>query len=129
MRYALFTMLFINLGCATIIQSGPDRIPVSSAPEGAKISLDGVIVGKTPMVVDVPRHSDGIFRIESEGFEPVTIDRDKVMSGWIWGNLILGGGFGIIIDLITSNQGHYQSEPISVNMTAIRNPANSKTEK
>lgn len=121
MKYLMTALLFSSFGCATIIQPGPDRISVDSRPEGAKIYLDDKIVGVTPMVVELPRDSEAVFRIEKEGYESTSVDRDKVMSGWVMGNLILGGPIGIAIDLAAHNQGHYSSEPITVNLAEKAN--------
>lgn len=112
MRLAL-TLLAVSLlsGCATIFQHGPDRIPVDSDPQGANVYLDDELVGKTPMVIYVPHAADGKFRIEKSGFQSVTVNRDKVLSGWVFADLY-GFPIGFIVDLATHNQGHYQEAPI-----------------
>lgn len=112
-------LFFILVGCATILQPGPDRIPVNSIPmQGAKVYLDGLLVATTPTTVDVPRKSECVIRIEMEGYEPIVIDRDKNVNGWFFGNLLIGGVIGITVDLITHNQGGYSEEPIVVELKA-----------
>ena len=112
-------LLFIVAGCATILQPGPDRIPVDSIPmKGAKIYLDGQLVATTPATIDVPRKSECVIRIEMDGYEPIVIDRDKNVNGWFFGNLLIGGVIGITVDLITHNQGGYSEEPIVVELKA-----------
>ena|SRR3990167_3288302 len=109
----------IYTGCATIVASGPDSVPVSTTPGGAKVYLDGNLVGQTPTVVSINRKGEGIIRLELDGYEPVTIDRDKVLNGWFLGNIILGGLIGITIDLVTSNQGKYSEEPVYAQLTPV----------
>ncbi|MDP2036451.1 MAG: PEGA domain-containing protein [Ignavibacteria bacterium] len=116
--FGLF-LLLVLVGCATIIQPGPDRIPVSSIPiQGAKVYLDGKLVATTPTVVDVPRKSECVIRVELEGYEPVEIDRDKSLNGWFIGNLLIGGVIGITVDLIAHNQGGYSEEAVVVELKA-----------
>ena len=114
------TLIFALLvGCATILQPGPDLIPVDSSPlKGAKIYLDNLLVGFTPTVIYVPRASECVIRIELEGYETVTIDRDKNLNGWFLGNILIGGIIGITVDLIAHNQGGYSEQPISVELKA-----------
>lgn len=108
----LLIVLIMSSACATIIQPGPDRVHVNSNPEGAKVYLDGQPIGVTPMVVDIARKSEGIIEIKKDGYEPMTVDRDKVASGWFFGNLLLGGVIGMGVDLATHNQGKYSEEPV-----------------
>ncbi len=127
--FVFVLILFLTLlGCATIFQAGPDRIPVNSTPmQGAKVYLDGQLVATTPTTIDVPRKSECVIRIEMEGYEPIVIDRDKNLNGWFLGNILLGGVIGMSIDLITHNQGGYSEEPIVVELKAKTASGESKT--
>lgn len=121
-------LFLIFVGCATIMRPGPDRIPVDSYPKrGARVYLDGELVGVTPVTVAVPRKSECVIRVELDGYHPVIIDRDKKLNGWFLGNLLLGGLIGITVDLVTSNQGLYSQEPIVVQLTAISEDERSET--
>ena len=112
--YVIFVLLLS--GCATILQPGPDRISVTSKPEGAKVFLDGNPVGVTPMQLAIPRDSEANVRIEKEGFNSYVNDQNKVVAGWFFGNLLLGGVIGMTVDLITHNQGKYKDQPIYVEL-------------
>lgn len=109
-------------GCATVLQHGPDMIMVNTSPDGATVYLDEIPVGKTPMTVPVDRASDGIFKIEKDGYKTIMIDRDKVLAGWFFpGNLLWlllwpGLPVAIIVDLASSNQGKYQTTPINLKL-------------
>lgn len=111
-------LLVVFSGCATICQSGPDHIPVDSNPQGAGVYLDGQLMGTTPMVLNVPRDSDGHIRIEKVGYAPYMVDRNKVVAGWVFGNILIGGLIGLSVDLITHNQGKYPEDPVYVQMAA-----------
>ena len=123
-----FFLLLVMVGCATILQPGPDRIPVNSTPvQGAKVYLDGKLVATTPTVIDVPRKSECIIRVELEGYEPIEIDRDKSLNGWFVGNLLIGGVIGIAVDLITHNQGGYSEDAVVVELKVKTASGESKT--
>ncbi len=117
----LSLILLATASCATILQSGPDRIFVNSEPAGAKVSLDGMPVGVTPVQVSVNRKDEGVFLIQKDGFSSVQLDRDKVVAGWTFANLLFWPG--IIVDLATSNQGKYTESPIFVTLNPIEAPA------
>lgn len=117
---SMFTLgLLVYTSCATIVASGPDNVPVSTNPNGARVYVDGNLVGQTPTTISLNRKSEGIIRLELDGYEPVTIDRDKVLNGWFLGNVILGGLVGVAIDLITSNQGKYSEQAVYAQLTPI----------
>jgi hypothetical protein len=111
-KLILTPLLIFSFGCATIIQSGPDQFPINSTPQGAMVYIDGIPVGQTPMMGSCARKSECVVRLEKEGYETAIVDRDKVLAGWVFGNIILGGGLGIVVDLIFSNQGKYQDAPM-----------------
>lgn len=113
--------------CATLMAPGPDLVPVSTTPLGATIELDDLVIGTTPMLVPVPRKSDGIFTLKLRGYKTVVVDRDKVLNGWfilsclIWLPATPWPGVFIpvpaaIHDLLAHNQGRYSTEPLSVRM-------------
>ena len=108
-------------GCATIFNPGPDLVPVSSRPEGATVRLDGVTVGKTPLILSLPRDSEGVISFEKEGYQKATVDRDKVVNGTFFVNLgwILiwpAVPISMLVDLITGNAGKYSTEPLNVEL-------------
>jgi hypothetical protein len=111
-------------GCASLFNPGPDFVPVSTRPPGATVSLDGVPVGKSPIIVPVPRSSEGVFTFELEGYEIATVDRDKVLNGitcvnlaWILVWPMVPVGFGV--DLIAGNAGKYSVQPIRVDLAPL----------
>lgn len=112
----LLVGVMFQTGCATIVQSGPDQIQVRSNPEGADVHLNGVFVGKTPTMVSIRRKDDALIEIKKEGYETMTVDRHKVLAGWFLGNILIGGGIGIAVDLIAHNQGKYSEDPIMVTL-------------
>jgi hypothetical protein len=55
--------------CATIIQRSSQRIPVTSSPVGAAVTVDGQKQGVTPLDIYLSRQEKGqVIRIESPGY-------------------------------------------------------------
>jgi len=112
-------LAFAATGCATIVASGPDMVPVSSTPSGATVYVDNVPVGVTPTTVSLDRGGHGQIRIELDGYEPITVSQDKVFNGWFVGNLAFGGIIGIIVDVATDNVTKHTDAPVMVQLRAV----------
>jgi hypothetical protein len=80
------------LNCATITRKKTQVIPVTSAPVGATVSVNGAVKGVTPLEVRLVRKKkDQVIRIESPGYNPVEIRLQSKMSGGVYiGNFFLG---------------------------------------
>jgi hypothetical protein len=87
---------------------------MDTEPEGARVTLDGVPVGITPMTAAFSRKCDGVIGIDLDGYEHYILDKDKVVNGWVFLNIIYP--YCIIVDLITSNQGRYSTYPMYVRL-------------
>lgn len=111
-------MLFLA-GCATIVASGPDWVPVNSTPSGATVYLDNVPVGVTPTTLALKRSSLGQIRIELPGYQPIHLSQAKVFNGWFVGNIALGGLIGIIVDVAASNVTKYSENAVMVYLQAV----------
>lgn len=112
---AIAILALATSGCATIFQSGPDHVPVTSSPSGAKVFLDGKEVGVTPIEVSIERDAEGVIRIEKDGYNPYTKDLDKKINWWLIADVIYIIPAGV--DLITHNQGHYPTKPVTVDLS------------
>jgi predicted small secreted protein len=66
-------------GCATVVRGTSQKIPVTSAPSGAKVLVNGKDAGTTPLILKLKRRKPAVIRIESEGFDPyeIRIERKK----------------------------------------------------
>lgn len=104
MRTLILAAALALPGCATIITGSSDSVSFDSQPEGARVVVDGQVVGKTPCQAAVSRGwRMGKVRIElgdavREGEVP------RVLNGWMWGNLLFGGMIGFwLVDFPTGN--------------------------
>lgn len=117
-------------GCATIVHSGPRNIPIASAPAGAKVSIYDrsnslVMTNTTPFVAPLSTKF-GYFKsqtyrlvFEMPGYDRAEINLDSKVSGWYFGNLVLGGLIGmLIVDPLTGAMYNLTPEKIEQPMSA-----------
>lgn len=115
--FAIFLILtiIISPGCASIIDGGPQLIPMKSYPSEANLSIidlysgDKIYNGKTPYTASLARGA-GYFKkarykiiVDKEGYANKEIIIEGSPNGWyIGGNLFLGGLIGwLIVDPAT----------------------------
>ena len=106
-RVAALALCAFFAGCATIIARSNQTITVTSAPEGAAVSVTNaagspVHSGNTPMTVTLKK-GRGYFKAESytfhiskEGYRPRDINIRGEVNGWYFGNIIFGGLIGLL---------------------------------
>jgi hypothetical protein len=83
--------------CATIIHGTEQRIPIVSSPSGARVEIDSVAVGVTPVVAAVTRNRSHLVRLTHDSSPPGEIPLDRNISPWVLGNFLLYS-FPAIID-------------------------------
>ena len=105
-------MLFISLisitiftfnSCATLFKGSTDEVNFSSDPSGAKVYVNGELLGTTPFPLELK--SDKTYSIEfrKEGYENRTVLlNNSVGAGWIILD-VLGGLIPVVIDAATGN--------------------------
>lgn len=121
---------FLSGGCASIVHSGPRSIPVASTPPGAKVSIydrDNAIVSThtTPFTATLSSKY-GYFKgqnyrlvFEMPGYAPAEVNLESSVSGWYFGNLLLGGLLGmLVVDPLTGAMFNLTPEKIEQPLTA-----------
>jgi len=95
-------------GCASVVSTSSYPVAVSSTPSGATFEIldkkgDVVHVGNTPSTVTL-RSGNGYFsgqtytlRFKKDGYPEKAITLDSSISGWYWGNILLGGVIGMLV--------------------------------
>lgn len=145
-RYAhLATALAIaaaTSGCATIIGSPTQLIPIASTPSDASIVINDeggaeIFKGMTPTTVTLPKSTGKYWggksftvKISKEGFAEQTIPVASGANGWyIAGNLVFGGLIGwFIVDPLSGNMYTLSPEAVSATLGAKSAHNNSTTD-
>ena len=93
-------------GCATAIHGTSQNIPILSDPTGAKITVDGNVIGTTPTEVKLSRKTDHLVVVEKDGYETerVPIANHPGAAG---GGVAPGAGYAWIDGYWGYNGGRY----------------------
>ncbi len=99
---ALTSVLCITIltGCATIMHGTTQSVGISSNPSGATVTVNGMAYGRTPVIADLKRKDNHIVRLELSGYKPYETTLTRSTSGWVWGNIVIGGLVGLVIDAV-----------------------------
>jgi hypothetical protein len=103
--------------CASIMHGTHQDVGISSNPTGAQVSVDGQITGKTPIVANLRRKENHIIHLELAGYKPYDTTVTRSVSGWVWGNIVIGGLIGLAVDAISG--GLYKLTPEQVSGTLL----------
>jgi len=85
------------------------EVGFSSNPSNARVFVDGVPVGRTPLNTKLSRNDNHIVKIELDGYMPYEATLTRSVSGWVWGNLVFGGLVGLVVDAVSG--GIYKLTP------------------
>ncbi len=100
-------------GCATIIDGTSQKVSFSSNPSNAVVTVDGRVVGNTPLTDDLSKKDTHTVKINLDGYHPYEITLIKKVNSWVWGNIVFGGLLGLGVDALTG--GLYELTPSQVN--------------
>ena len=90
-----------QMGCATLMHGTKQDLGISSQPTNARVTIDNKPLGSTPVIAKLSRGDNHIVKIELDGYAPFEATLTKKVSGWVWGNVVLGGLIGLAVDAIT----------------------------
>lgn len=116
LRHATLIGCALALGaCASVIHGTHQDVGISSAPTGARVSVDGQDKGDTPLVAHLARKENHLVRLELAGYKPYETTLTRSVSGWVWGNIVIGGLIGFAVDALDG--GLYKLTPEQVSGT------------
>lgn len=129
-RVAAGLALLAMAACASVVDGTSQNITVTTDPAGAKCDLvrEGksiAIVNPTPGTTNVSKDADDIIiTCEREEFQTATVTVTSKFTGATFGNIILGGGIGILIDAASGANNRYpENADIIMTPTVFRSIA------
>ena len=100
MNKLLIIFFLIVVGCATIITGPNQKIAFNSTPQGAKITINGSYVGKTPITIPIKRKNDiHVINFSKSGYNTKQMMLKNHLNKWIAGDIFFLVGFAV--DLYT----------------------------
>ncbi|ARV11030.1 PEGA domain-containing protein [Gilvibacter sp. SZ-19] len=98
--FTLILLLSFN-SCATIISGSRQQVQINSKPASAKVYINEVEVGNTPVQKNLMRNQEYSIVLKLDGFETYETKLERKFNAWYIGNIAFGGLIGIIVDPIT----------------------------
>lgn len=86
-------------GCASIVNGTTEGFTIDSTPAHAALTVDGVPQGQTPAQINLKRGQSHTIKLTLAGYQPTTIELQKSISGWVFGNIVFGGIIGLVVDV------------------------------
>lgn len=119
-RILLLPLLGAALGCATIMSGSTEQVTFESEPRGARLKLmPGFYEAKTPASLDLPRDdAPYLMTLELAGYQRQRSYIRAAPNGWLWGNVLLGGPIGVLIDWTTGALWKLEPTEIALTLTA-----------
>jgi hypothetical protein len=120
---ALFFFTGLLTSCASIVAGGPSVLTANSRPSGATVTAKGLangetLSGTTPTTFTLNKGSDYSLTFELDGYQSEEIIVRRTINGWFWGNIIIGGIPGWIVDAATGNMWQHTLSVAEVDFTA-----------
>jgi hypothetical protein len=122
MRFATIPLLLALASCASIMNSGPDLVPVDSIPPGATIMHCGNAVGVTPATVSIGRRQSAVLTLMLDGYHNQAVEVATSVNAGLLGNLLFGGLVGLMVDGATGNAKARSTQPLRVPLTPLDQP-------
>lgn len=92
-------MLTVSLGgCATVLNGTNTDYTTQTTPDGAFVKFTGGQTCTTPCSLEFKRKSDIRADITLAGHKPTYVLIQSKLGGSAFGNILLGGGVGAIVD-------------------------------
>jgi len=95
---SLFVPAIIFSACASIVTGAHQEVTFNSNPDGAAVTVNGRVMGKTPITTSMKKESGQSMVFEKEDYKPLTMQLETHLNPWFWGNIVLGGLIGSTID-------------------------------
>jgi hypothetical protein len=115
----LLSIFFTYTGCATLFSGGHDEISLSSEPIGAKVLVNGMNRGKTPIMLNLKKGKEYQIEFVKEGFETRNLTLSYSLgAGWLILD-ILFGLIPIIVDVATGDWNGFDYDAYKANLDPV----------
>lgn len=99
--YLLITLSCLSSGCATILHGSKEQVSISSNPAEVTVTVDSQELGKTPLLVKLPRKENHMVKVNLSGYMPYEFVIQRKVDALVVGNILFGGLIGLGVDAIT----------------------------
>ncbi|MFT7637545.1 MAG: hypothetical protein ACI9Y8_001322 [Candidatus Omnitrophota bacterium] len=121
--YVLVLISALTSGCATIVNSPNQDVPISSYPRGARVIVDGGESYITPTILKLKRKQDHSLLFKKSGYDDLVFKITRSLSGAVAGNILVGGLIGLGVDAISGAGYKLVPKEVMVTLLPKSNPS------
>jgi hypothetical protein len=113
------TFAFATSGCATVLNGTNVDYTTETRPEGAKAKFTGGQECVTPCKLEMKRKNDQRVDLYAEGYKPTYVLIQSKLGGSSFGNILLGGGIGAVVDGTNGSSNRLYPRPLIVRLAKV----------
>lgn len=87
-RLSILVLIMVSSGCATIIDGSSQPVNFNSSPNGARIYVNGMEVGTTPLSMLMKRSKTTMILAKKNGYEDQSLLLQTKVNTYFWGNIL-----------------------------------------
>lgn len=115
----LLLITLCSMGCATVATGKYQEIPITSEPLGAVIKSENGESIITPGKLKLERNKSHTLVAEYPECEPQQVQLKNKVQGWFWGNILLGGVIGGVVDIASGACDELIPKEVHFNFTPL----------
>lgn len=105
-------------GCATVLSGTNVDYAVKTDPAGAQVKFTTGATCTSPCLIALKRKSDQRVDIAIAGYKPTYVLVQSKLAGGSFGNILLGGGVGAVVDGTNGASNRLYPRPLVVRLAA-----------
>jgi hypothetical protein len=103
-------------GCATVLNGTSVDYTTETRPDGATAKFTSGQECKTPCTLEMKRKSDQRVDLYAAGYKPAYVLIQSKLAGSAFGNILLGGGIGAVVDGTNGSSNRLYPRPLIVQL-------------
>lgn len=118
-RLSILVLAMFVSGCATVLDGSSQAVTFDSSPNGARIFVNGVEVGTTPLSMQMRRSRNTMILAKKDGYEDQQLVLQTTINGNFWRNLMTGGIVGSTVDYLSDAMIEYSPNRYYISLNRI----------
>lgn len=118
-RLSILVLAMFASGCATILDGSSQAVTFDSSPNGARIFVNGVEVGTTPLSMQMRRSKNTMILAKKDGYEDQQLALQTTTNGNFWRNIMTGGIVGSTVDYFSDAMIEYSPNRYYISLNRI----------
>lgn len=107
---------FATSGCATVLNGTNVDYSTETDPDGASARFTSGQECKTPCTLEMKRKTDQRVDLTYPGYKPTYVLIQSKLGGSSFGNILLGGGIGAVVDGTNGSSNRLYPRPLIVRL-------------